>query len=115
MRYENRNFENETLTLDGNEYIGCTFKDCTMVYAAAPGPGGLIEPLVATGLKIKYEGAAKVAAELHTKVITEGLSMAPTDSYLRVGEAWFQRIEKPTHLGAVAEKTGGMEVIAFPK
>lgn len=115
MRYENQAFENETLKLDGNEYIDCTFKDCTMIYAAEPGPGGKIEPLIATGLDIRYEGAAKLATDLHGKVLTEGFSMAPVDSYLRVGGAWFQRIEKPAHLGAIAEKTNGMEVVAFSK
>lgn len=33
MRFENQRFENETITLDDNEYIDCTFSQCRFEYA----------------------------------------------------------------------------------
>ncbi len=110
MRYENQAFENQTLVLDGNEYIGCTFKNCTLVYSAS-GQGGNIEPLSAEGLQIQYEGAAKVAIELHDQIIEAGVAMAPIGAYLRIGPSWFQRIAVPSNVGSAARDTVGLAVI----
>lgn len=33
MRFENRQFNDETITLDGNEYIDCEFIQCRFEYA----------------------------------------------------------------------------------
>jgi hypothetical protein len=33
MRFENRAFENEAVTLDDNEYIDCTFTNCKFLYS----------------------------------------------------------------------------------
>jgi hypothetical protein len=32
MRYENRKFADQTIALDGNQYIGCNFERCNLVY-----------------------------------------------------------------------------------
>ena len=32
MRYENTKFVDETLVLDGNQYIGCTLERCSLIY-----------------------------------------------------------------------------------
>ena len=32
MRYEKQSFTNETVTLDGNEFIDCNFSKCTFEY-----------------------------------------------------------------------------------
>lgn len=32
MKYENRQFDNETIVLDDNEYIDCTFRNCKFQY-----------------------------------------------------------------------------------
>lgn len=37
MRYENKPFTAERIMIEGNEYIDCTFVDCTICYA-----GGLL-------------------------------------------------------------------------
>jgi hypothetical protein len=31
-RIDNKVFSNRDVTLDGTEFVGCTFKDCTFVY-----------------------------------------------------------------------------------
>ena len=31
-KYKNRTFENKLIQLDGNQYINCTFQDCTLQY-----------------------------------------------------------------------------------
>jgi hypothetical protein len=115
MRYEDRAFKGETLTLDGHDYINCTFENCTMVYSALPGPGGEITPLIAKGLTFRYEGTAKAVVAVHDKFIEAGAAMTPVDQYLRIGTSWFQRVEKPAHLGAVANNTEGLEVLVIPK
>lgn len=32
MRYDNKTFFNETIDLDGNEFYGCTFSHCMIVF-----------------------------------------------------------------------------------
>lgn len=32
MRFENKVFQNESVTLDDNEFVGCTFTDCRFQY-----------------------------------------------------------------------------------
>ena len=32
MKFTNRTFDNETVTLDYNEFDSCTFKDCTLAF-----------------------------------------------------------------------------------
>jgi len=34
--HEGRTFEDQTIYITGNAYIGCTFKRCTLVYAGLP-------------------------------------------------------------------------------
>ena len=55
MRHENKAFENETVTLDGNEFIDCTFKSCRFVYA---GGEFNIERIRFDSLELTVEGAA---------------------------------------------------------
>lgn len=109
MRYENRAFKGETLTLDGNEYINCTFEDCVVVYAAS-GKGGEITPLSATGFTLRYEGAAAEAFQLHQRIIAIGSAKTPVGSALRIGEAWFQRIKPPVNAPEFAPGDSGMSV-----
>ncbi len=33
MRFENKVFQNESVTLDENEFVGCTFTDCRFQYS----------------------------------------------------------------------------------
>ena len=55
MRYENKAFENETIELDGNDFIDCTFKNCKFVYA---GGDFNIERIRFDSLELTAEGAA---------------------------------------------------------
>lgn len=32
MRFVNQEFDNETITLDDNDYVECTFRNCTFQY-----------------------------------------------------------------------------------
>ncbi len=32
LRFENRAFDNENVRLDGNEYVGCTFRNSRLVF-----------------------------------------------------------------------------------
>jgi hypothetical protein len=36
VRYENQQFENMNIILDENEYIGCQFKACNVIYRGGP-------------------------------------------------------------------------------
>jgi hypothetical protein len=55
MRYENRIFENETIALDGNDFIDCTFRNCRFVYG---GGDFNIERIRFDSLELTVEGAA---------------------------------------------------------
>jgi hypothetical protein len=33
--FKGKTFENENVILDGNEYVGCTFSNCELVYGAS--------------------------------------------------------------------------------
>lgn len=111
MRYENEAFRDAELHLDGNEYINCTFENCTLIYSAS-GVGGRIEPLPAKGLTIEYREAAKIAVDLHDHVLIAGIgSNSPMGAYLRVGSTWFQRVDKPGRAGPEGDKTEGLAVV----
>jgi hypothetical protein len=34
MRFENRTFTDEPITLDGNEFVSCVFRRCNVMYSA---------------------------------------------------------------------------------
>lgn len=56
-RFQNSTFRNDILVLDGNEYEGCEFKDCTLIYR-----GGLLPrlaPCLFFGYSLRFEGAAE--------------------------------------------------------
>ena len=55
MRHENKTFENETITLDGNDFIDCTFRNCRFLYA---GGDFNIERIRFDSLELTAEGAA---------------------------------------------------------
>ena len=38
MKYTNRTFTDETVELDGNQFLGCTFKNCKLMYYGGPIP-----------------------------------------------------------------------------
>lgn len=38
MKYQNRTFQNAREVIDGNEYEGCIFRNCRMVYRGGPLP-----------------------------------------------------------------------------
>jgi hypothetical protein len=37
MRHEKKTFMREPVELDGNEYVGCTFESCTIIYRGRAG------------------------------------------------------------------------------
>jgi hypothetical protein len=37
-KIENRTYSKEAVNLDGNEFVNCTFNDCTLVYRGGPLP-----------------------------------------------------------------------------
>jgi hypothetical protein len=55
MRYENKAFDNETIKLDDNDFIDCTFKNCKFVYA---GGHFNIERIRFDSLELTVEDAA---------------------------------------------------------
>jgi hypothetical protein len=57
MRYSEREFENKTIRLDGNEFVHCSFEGCTFVYAGGKPP--TIEGCsFFSAPKIVFEGSA---------------------------------------------------------
>jgi hypothetical protein len=55
MRHEKKAFANETIELDGNDFIDCTFSNCKFVYA---GGDFNIERIRFDSLELTAEGAA---------------------------------------------------------
>jgi hypothetical protein len=87
-----KSFEGQTLTLDDNQYIGCTFKDCTLLYA-----GGTfeIEPLTADGIEIKLQGAALFTSRLlHTIQIAKSIAV-PVGAQIELGGSCFTKVGNP--------------------
>jgi hypothetical protein len=70
MRYENKTFENETVTLDDNDFIGCTFRNCRFVYA---GGDFNIERIRFDALELTAEGAAARTVMLLRSLWTDEL------------------------------------------
>jgi hypothetical protein len=55
MRFENQTFQNETITIDDNEFAGCTFTDCKFLYS---GGEFNIDRIKFNALELTMEGAA---------------------------------------------------------
>ena len=56
VKYSGRTYEKETVTLDGNEFVDCTFTECRLVYSGS-GPVGLSGCQVRESM-FYFEGAA---------------------------------------------------------
>lgn len=91
MRYENRTFENETISVDGNQYIGCRFVDCTLTFAGVQ--PFEITPFSAKDLQFKFTGAAKAGQEVGNLLLRSAAEAAPVGSVLHLGRARFQKLD----------------------
>jgi hypothetical protein len=96
MRYEDQAFEHETISLDGNEYFRCTFKNCTLTFAGTAPVN--ITPFVADGLNVQFLGAAKAGAELQLALMSAGAAQAAPGSVIEIGGKWWKQTDKPEGL-----------------
>lgn len=92
MRYEDRTFEDETITLDGNEFYRCAFKRCTLIYS---GGNVALDPFEPEDCTVRLEGAAQMGHELMMNIFRAGMSASPMGSILQIGGGYWQRVEKP--------------------
>ena len=56
MKHENKTFA-DTIDLDGNEFIGCSFDKCTLIYSGGKPP--LINDCSFNNVRFKFRGPAK--------------------------------------------------------
>lgn len=57
MHYENKNFENQTVQLDGNTFKYCMFKNCILEYGGGDHIG--LDECTFISPKLKLSGAAE--------------------------------------------------------
>ena len=97
MRYEKISFAGETLRLDDNQYIGCEFKDCILLYA-----GGTfeIEPFSADGLEIRLEGAARHTSRMLHIVQLAKSRAVPVGAEIELGGEHF--VKRAEHVAVNA-------------
>jgi hypothetical protein len=93
MRYDKHTFENETISLDGNDYFSCTFKNCKLTFSGtAPVQ---ISPLNAEDLHVEFLGAAKAGAEFQLALLTASIAGAEPGAVLQIGGRWWKETDKP--------------------
>ncbi len=61
MKYENETFTGSSVDLDGNEFIGCSFEKCTIVYSGGKPP--LIGRCTFSDQRFEFRGAAANTVE----------------------------------------------------
>jgi hypothetical protein len=74
MQFQGKTFCNETIELDGNEYDGCRFENCQLIYRASA-------PMILTncsflGFTITLEGAAANTLDFLTALYHGGFQPA---------------------------------------
>ena len=91
-RFERRQFRDERLTVEGNEYINCDFTDCVMVFSAAEAdsPSAMVGNRFHTGIAWTFDGPAKDTLEF-LKALYHGFG---EDGRARV-EQIFDAIRRP--------------------
>lgn len=57
MKHRNAAFDKAEVVLDGNEYDGCTFISCTLVFSGGL-PFGLRDNKISTDCRFEFRGAA---------------------------------------------------------
>lgn len=62
MQFKDRNFKDEDVRLDGNDYVGCRFENVRMIYAGGELPG--FERCEFTSFRFMFEGAADRTVQL---------------------------------------------------
>ena len=83
---ENKTFTSETVHVDGNSYIGCTFNRTTLVYSAGELPE--FANCDFNGVNLKFEGAAQ-----NTMSFLSGLYRG---GFKRSVDTIFDGVRKPT-------------------
>jgi hypothetical protein len=101
MRYEKRSFKDETLALDGNEYIDCTFENCTMVYS---GGSFTLEPFAFDGVHWRFAGPAGRGVEISQKLQAITVDRMPADHLVHIGSKFFKLTDNPK--GVVGSEKG---------
>jgi hypothetical protein len=90
MRYAGQHFAKQTMRLDGNQFINCTFDECTLLFAGTD--SFEITPMDANGVTICFEGAAAAGKQLYQRL--QGIFAAEA-GYMELGGVLFARAEKP--------------------
>ena len=90
MIHEKKVYTDETVTIDNNEYIMCTFNDCEIVYAATGHVG--LQSCVFNNVKWRFTGAAA-----NTIAFLTGLYQGAGASGQQLIERTFDNIRKGKH------------------
>ena len=80
MRYDNKSFFSERIILDGNEYRGCTFTRCQLVFRGEQ-VFGIVECLIQDSQWVAEGPAANTLRFL-------------TEAYHKMGEAGIRLVEE---------------------
>ena len=86
MRYENKIFENQTVTLDNNEFVGCTFKGCSLHYTSG---ATTIENTKIDESELRLHGAAQTGADLQLQFMSNIASKLHAGGKLEIGGRTF--------------------------
>jgi hypothetical protein len=65
-RFEGRDFRNQRVIVEGNEYVNCTFEDCVMVISGAEGKSAMLGNRFGSGITWTFDGAAGRTLEFLT-------------------------------------------------
>ncbi|MCH2486873.1 MAG: hypothetical protein MK010_03900 [Erythrobacter sp.] len=90
MLYEDRTFENETITLDDNEFVRCVFRGCVCLYAGGP---YRIQDTQIDKSRLEMEGAAKNGQDCFIGFLTGAAESAPAGAIFEINGRRFQLVE----------------------
>jgi len=84
MRYVNRTFQEKPVDVDGNQFVGCTFNDCKLMYYGGPIP--FFDSCTFDGSQFMFDKGAGNAVELLRELYHSGLHQNV--------EAFFEELRK---------------------
>jgi len=76
MRHEDRIFNNDTIRIDGNTYVRCVFRDCTLIFSASGSFG--FDSCSFDRCACAFSGAAKLTVQFMDAIYSaQGFGNSP--------------------------------------
>lgn len=93
--FQNKSFTGETITVDGNRYVACSFTNCNLIYQGGDLP--TFDRCIFRGTPVELEGAAYQTLKYLNQLYRGGLA-APVETVLNQVQSGGREVAPPPAL-----------------